>query len=384
MTGGGVYTVIRCDYNILNNNDSVSNATWTWRIWGKEFHFNRLQESYAALLPTKTKTTTTNKINATIDMTNNIMNGLLTEAEAVIRKRFYNEKNIDTMMYVVVMLTVLWIPPSPSKSDENNINVKGHVFSTMKPVYQQTIKNDKTYNRNPNLPVNVMVGYLPSSKANDDTETTNDNHQLRLQQQIQQQQQQQLPNRYEYVPQAKTSSWCRRRRPLEDLFKNNVIGNDIISEIILTKIVDNDDEEEREGSIELLEGLTSNLFVVCENNTIRTPSTTDVLGGYIRQLIIESAASRLGYAIEIGPIYTKDAPLWKEVFLTSSIRLVIPIELVLIPTKVGDDGSSIIQSSMLWESSPLPRSCSKDDDSLHTTTACDVLYEYLMSETFDH
>jgi hypothetical protein len=306
------------------------------------------------------------------------MNGLLTEAENDIRERFYdngddngNEQNIDTtMVYVVVMLTLLWTPPSPSPSRNNSnnaIDVKGHAYSTMKPV-RQKIKNDGTYNRNPNLPVNVMVGYLPSSSKGNDDATA------------QRQSQNQLPNRYEHVPQAKSSSWCRRRRPLEGIFKNNVIDDDdTISDVILTKIVHSDGDENG-VSIELLEGLTSNLFVVYEDNTIRTPATSDVLGGYVRRLIVtECAATRSGCTIEIGPIYTNDAPLWKEVFLTSSIRLVIPVQRILIPTvKVRNDGStSIIRPDILWESPPC--------DPFHsttTTTTCDALYEYLVSEQF--
>eukprot|EP00979_Chaetoceros_neogracilis_P008847 scaffold1980_cov228-Chaetoceros_neogracile.AAC.2 len=122
----------------------------------------------------------------------------------------------------------------------------------------------------------------------------------------------QLPSRYNHMPKAKLSSWCSERRPIEQEFK----------------IPD----------------------TVYSDGTIRTPSDA-VLDGFARQLVMASA-ERHGLQVSNDPITLEDAKngLWAEVFLTSSIRIIIPVGNVMIPdyTKEGE-----VTFKQIWSESPL-------------------------------
>jgi hypothetical protein len=125
-----------------------------------------------------------------------------------------------------------------------------------------------------------------------------------------------LPSRHDHIPSAKLSSWCRIRRPLEDTFKTNGVG-----EVLLTRKISSSPGQ----NLELLEGLTSNLFIVYRDGTIRSP-TKGVLRGFAQYLVMEAAES-LGLKIVDEPITLQDARdgLWVESFVTSSVRLIIPV-----------------------------------------------------------
>jgi branched-subunit amino acid aminotransferase/4-amino-4-deoxychorismate lyase len=126
-----------------------------------------------------------------------------------------------------------------------------------------------------------------------------------------------------------------------------------------------------------LEGLTSNLFVVYNNGKIiRTPSTENVLGGYIRQLIVDKASS-WGYTIEIGPIDMQDSSLWEEVFLTSSVRLLVPIQTIVVPTDMDDSKGCITKSRIVWEKQV---SSSLQEDGTAFSSACDIIYQHIMKD----
>merc|ERR1711865_1075254 len=153
-------------------------------------------------------------------------------------------------------------------------------------------------------------------------------------------------------PKAKLSSWCRRRRLLENLFKKDDVG-----EVILVKSCNDEDFEgsdrnhqllplstttttfSNNESYEILEGLTSNIFIVYGGKIIKTPPITSTLEGYGRKLVIDCAV-KCGYQVEIEPIRSHDSSLWKEVFFTSSIRLIVPVRTIFLPSfikRVGDD-----------------------------------------------
>lgn len=288
---GDPYTVLRCDYSLVSQE---------WRMWGMDFHLRRLEES-TRLLQKEGKMAVESSpqaIDSSLETTRIMVAGILREAERT-SLSIATEKAEQSI--IVFMVTVLWeIEESPDSKME--ITVRGHVFSTL----QTTTSNSN----NPNTAVKVVVGCLPSS----------DFPLL-------------LPNRYEHLPQAKLSSWCRMRRPLESLFKGNDLGD-----VILTRGSGDD--------LELLEGLTSNLFVVCYGNILRTAPSTLVLGGYVRQRILDIAES-CGYTLEECTLYAKDASTWEEVFLTSSIRLIVPVQEILLPTAVAKDGS--LQMETLWK-----------------------------------
>jgi len=90
---------------------------------------------------------------------------------------------------------------------------------------------------------------------------------------------------------------------------------------------------------QLLEGLTSNLFVVYPNKVIRTAGD-GVLHGYARHVVTQAAIEK-GWTVDTTtPIRLGEANQWQQVFLTSAIRLVVPVERVLVPD-FGERGAPI-------------------------------------------
>jgi hypothetical protein len=357
--GAGAYTVIRCDFHL----DKKS-----WEIWGKDFHFNRLQESYRSLLLLNQheqeeltqhhhhkldEKLLVQQVQSALDSNTKIMNLLLDEASKTIidcNEIIRDDDEEEDTTFIVVMLTLLWEPDhvqtTGSDDRSSTIRVRGHAFSTLKKVSQLQLNEVGTTNSvviNPNPPVQAVIGYLTPT-----TTTTRNQHNTSSSIVS-------LPNRHQNFPQAKLSCWCRRRRLLEEIFKND----DNIGDVILTK--HHSDEESSTNqtasslpsipiptvsttstsidSVELLEGLTSNIFVVYPGKILRTPPSTDVLGGYARQLILDCAV-KCGYQVEIGSIPLMDSSLWKEVFLTSSIRLIVPVHKLLLPSSSSSSSSS--------------------------------------------
>ena len=68
----------------------------------------------------------------------------------------------------------------------------------------------------------------------------------------------------------------------------------------------------------------------------------NILEGYARHRVL-NAATALGYQVEKGPVALSEAPLWKEVFLTSSIRLCQPVDSIVI--SVDNDAA---KTGFLW------------------------------------
>ena len=74
-----------------------------------------------------------------------------------------------------------------------------------------------------------------------------------------------------------------------------------------------------ERSFELLEGMTTNCFVVFKDGSIGTSCSDDVLQGYSRSLFLQSAKQA---GIPIKPnVNLSDADDWEEVFVTSSVKI---------------------------------------------------------------
>eukprot|EP00536_Pseudo-nitzschia_multiseries_P007246 jgi/Psemu1/286987/fgenesh1_pg.167_\ len=346
---GGAYTVLRCDFR-LDQKD--------WKIWGKDFHRSRLRESYRLLLQQRKSMATKNTEpdideeweQAALDSSREAMTMLLVEAE----RSILSNKNDKTGQpiergrnaVVVVMLTLLW---DPAPKNASGIRVRGHGFSTMK---ASRLVGDDVHDNgdgaamgNPNAPIQAVIGHLPPDSIERITNHYDNSPQEGTTM---------LPNRYQNSPQAKLSSWCRRRRLLESTFKKHNAGD-----VILTKQCETDDDPEpsKTGlcSIELLEGLTSNLFVVYPGKVLRTAPSSHVLGGYARGLIIQ-CAEECGYRVEIGPVPLEDSSQWKEVFLTSSIRLIIPVHKLLLPNTTNhnqhddnNDNTELFQLDSIWE-----------------------------------
>jgi len=389
---GGAYTVLRCDFML----DEMS-----WRIWGKDFHFNRLRESYRLLLHhvefdrVEQKEIDKDKPNrkherSALNSSLEVMNLLLEEAKTMILRennmREVNSTEKGGNMIIIVMLTLLWDPDHNdsqiSDNNETSIRVQGHAFSTMKAseLHNDDSTNGKIVNvgSNPNIPVQAVIGYLPPSVI--ERTTNHDNHN-RPGPAF-------LPNRYQNIPRAKLSSWCRRRRLLEDIFKTKDIGD-----VILTKNCDDENNDNKQNplsslsdalgsisttkksSVELLEGLTTNLFVVYPGNILRTVPSTHILGGYVRHLII-NCAEKCGYKVEFGSISLADSSLWEEVFLTSSIRLIMPVNKIFLPNANNvDKVDEHFQLETLWE---LTSDEERENDGLPPLAASNVLYMELV------
>ena len=354
---GGAYTVLRCDY--LMDQES-------WKIWGEEYHFRRLQESFRSLICQTKLDRYLNSENQMIalESSRQVMNLLLDEAQSTIMANM-NQEKIGDSKSITLMLTLLWdLDHTVSQDNENPIRVQGHAFSTM-----VTSKSYSDGAGNPNTPLQAVIGHLPAPVL--------ESHEA-----YKKSGSSSLPNRYQNFPQAKLSSWCRRRRLLEDIFKGDGIGDVILTmpcdDKIQTETSLSSEEaapQRTKPNIKLLEGLTSNLFVVYPGRIIRTASSDHVLGGYVRELIIEQAKN-CGYTVEFGSISLEDASLWQEVFVTSSIRLIIPVEKMFLPVPkdAGSNGNFDLQT--LWESN------GREEEGCQSgPTASDVLYAELMTHT---
>jgi len=198
-------------------------------------------------------------------------------------------------------LTVLWTPkPNGSDVAEGNqdIIVRGHACSSCKPVQ---------IHKRPAPIVATIALPLDEEKVTESAV---------------------LPSRFR-SPQNKVASWCRLRKPLEDPDTYKPPG---VGEVLMVRPT-------ADGKNEILEGLTSNFFVIYKDGTVRTPDQ-GVLRGYVRHLVVD-CAERAGLRMDYSPILMNDAPkgLWESAFITSSSRLIYPISRILIP-HVSEDGAS--------------------------------------------
>lgn len=286
----GVYTVMRLDFNVTEDTDGTLVKNWV--LWGKEFHLARLRESYQIWC---NASSTSNMLvpdsvvhKATI-CTENVIGTLLEKAKE-------SQKTIATACtkssIYTYMVTILWHP----KTDPFDIAVKGHIFSSLQPMIA-TEQNQVD-------PVTVVL-------ANDTSGS--------------------LPSRRK-LPYAKLSEWCTTRRPLEEIFLKNA------SEVVML-------DQDNAGVCTILEGLTSNLVFVYPNGELRS-TRHGVLNGYARELVFE-AARQLGYRTSLTSVSLAESHLWQEVFLTSSVRLIVPIQRMFIGSHHVDDGT--VESSIVWE-----------------------------------
>jgi hypothetical protein len=151
-----------------------------------------------------------------------------------------------------------------------------------------------------------------------------------------------LPNRLPF-PNAKLSRWCRERRPLEQRFQIN----DETRRTCEIFLCGQDGLPPEAGwtdhggvvapfpprrTVELWEGLTTNVFVLYRDGVLRTAPSDRVLSGYVRHLVIQAAAQ--GGLVE-GPVeerapLVEEADRWDEVFVTSSVQLVVPVQSVCV------------------------------------------------------
>jgi hypothetical protein len=348
----GAYTAIRCEYECEREHECeyIPNATRTNRrlnIWGREYHLQRLHDSSVALMNTFIWHTNESHILPVEDcltvndehqsVRTNVYDIKLARDHTIaifdeIAKINIVEDTVNVSTFVI-MLTILWY----ASKNEGKVNVRGHasVVSSIESIATET----NSYSRY--LSTIPMWNLVINSKNS--TTVSRQNY----------------PQPY-----AKVSSWCKQRKPLEKLFmpqsklsqtSHKMLIQDTIHptpvsihEIILTRTKMPTAVETETNGIHLLEGLTSNLFVVYPNNVIRTAGS-GVLFGYVRHLVIFAVTMMQEHSTSNGSPWTIDTstPIrldevneWQEVFCTSSIRLIIPIERIFVPVDCDKNNQS--------------------------------------------
>lgn len=319
----GVYTVLRCDLHLPVSRSSEP----SWKVWGTYFHLQRLRNSYALLYPGTNEI----QLDKAVDDSVLVASSLLANTfHRILQQEPFRDLSCST---VVVMLTLLWYPNQ--SNDPNTIEVMGHVYTSGTP---SSLKTNDIVSAPP-IQVSLAMEGSPQDEA--------------------------LPNRKDFHPRAKQSSWCSLRRPLEDKFKKD----GVVGEVLLVDPQGNETQllEVRKRSLRVgqpwlqeisncvsrflahplfahtTQGLTSNCFFVYPGNIIKTPST-NVLEGYARSCVLE-AARELDYQVEETSVVLEDRAQWQEVFLSSAIRICQPVDSIVL--SLNNNSSS--DSEVLWE-----------------------------------
>jgi hypothetical protein len=288
--GAGAYDTLRCDILIPS----------TPRIWGEKYHLDRLKKSYGSLLDSKEEALAEASIlEVAMKESRAIMHRLLDEAALAAKNIPLDNTSSRETSIILIRLTLLWSPPK--SDDSKQIVVRGHACSTCKPIEIHS------------SPKAIVVSIAAHESSKKDGDATLDKS---------------LPTRFA-DPENKIASWCRVRRQMESSSTYKPPGVDEVLMVRSRKDLEGNDR------LEILEGISSNVFVIYNDNTLRT-ATEGVLNGFVRHLVLESA-SECGIKIDSRPVFLHEADQWKEVFITSSSRLIYPISKVLIP---NDDKES--------------------------------------------
>jgi hypothetical protein len=328
--GAGAYDTMRCDLvltqpevprnGVSNNNDKNKRL----RIWGKDYHLQRLEKSYRSLLQS-TNATIIDKQQLEKAMTTSetMLQRLLSEAETSTALKMASNKTEEKSQDTIIQLlrvTLLWSPPkvenhdtenntstTPKETHKDRIVVRGHACSTAKPI--------KIHGCPEPIVVSVAVHSTerPAHSRHQLHDATVDES---------------LPTRHDN-PQSKIASWCRLRKTMED---PNTFKPPGTSEVLMVRRRTDVDGKPR---LEVLEGLTSNFFVIDRHGSLRT-ATQGVLHGFVRHLVMD-AANRCGIPFDPRPIFLHQAHEWKEAFITSSSRLIYPISVILLPEDHNHD-----------------------------------------------
>ncbi|GKY96157.1 hypothetical protein MPSEU_000575700 [Mayamaea pseudoterrestris] len=287
--GAGAYDTMRCDF-ILNGSDQDSKDRW--RIWGEEFHINRLQNSFRALLNDKYKNVSFDRA---LQQSRTIIKHLLAQAESSVilldvpfNKRDSNNDDVEIQL---IRLTLLW-----SLDNLSGIIVRGHACSTAKPMFVRSS-------------VQPIVAAI-AARCDDKHHISIDDH---------------MPTR-SHNAQCKIASWTRLRQQMEQPLAYKPAG---VAEVLMVRPLQNNE-------MELLEGSSSNVLVVYKDGSPRT-APHDVLSGYVRNLVLECAPA-CGLRLDPSPILLSEVDQWEEVIITSSTRLIYPISSILI--QMGIKGGS--------------------------------------------
>jgi hypothetical protein len=299
--GAGAYDALRCDVIV---SPVKGEADSRLRVWGEDFHLMRLQQSYKSLVKAnkeysnKFPETKKATLDEALERSHSILRALL--AEAQLSASTTDERGKDNIIIQLFRVTLLWSPPSEaSNGTDENIVVRGHACCSCKPIEIQL------------NPKSIVASVAVHSGHGDADATTIDAN---------------LPTRHAN-PQGKIAAWCRLRKKMEN---PETYKPDGVSEVLMVRNRKDDDGETR---LEVLEGLSSNFFVVYKDGALRT-ATEGVLNGYVRHLVLE-CASKCGLKFDPRPIFLHETSQWKEVFITSSSRLIYPISSIVIPEEAA-------------------------------------------------
>jgi hypothetical protein len=322
--GAGAYDTLRCDLIIslpstASNRETSSDRAGQnhRRIWGEEYHLTRLRASYASLFKA-----IMNDPHAQVD--SDVLDNALRVSKSLMERMLLEAENSQELMVddndtaiaregygdvlaQLVRVTLLWSPSQKSSSDEmDQIVVRGHACSSCKPIKIHAIPE----------PIVVSIAVHTGKDAKDDDATIDES----------------LPTRYG-DPQSKIASWCRERKAMENPSTYKPPGT---SEVLMVrKRVDVDGK----ARLEVLEGLSSNFFVIDKHGSLRT-DTEGVLNGFVRHLVLQ-VATKCGLKFDPRPVYLHEACTWKEAFITSSSRLIYPISKILLPADHNHDDVTV-------------------------------------------
>lgn len=326
--GSSAYDVLRCDLVCKSGGDVATGSAGVsgdddsrWKIWGESFHLKRLRSSYRDLVRSGDG-------KEGVDVADE--EEALRESAALIRailfeahksKHLLSVRKGEAMLKVadeedvfaqLVRVSLMWTPTRSSRMEEGLSESDAKDVVSTKPrivVRGHASSNGDVFppHRRP-VPITVSMAVKSDvpCDGNDPLQKLNGGASL--------------PNR-QGSPQLKISSWSRLRRPLETKrFKPPGV-----SEVLMVK------QAEGGAGMEILEGLTSNFFAIYKDGTIRT-AQEGILHGYARHLVLE-CAGQCGLSFDPSPVLMRDAVegRWAEAFITSSSRLIFPIERIVAP-----------------------------------------------------
>ncbi len=346
----GAYDVLRCDLFYEWKTERIMCC----KVWGLDFHLSRLKRSFHCLIhhhnpsndggddgtPSMTHVDTTMITNSQINLevlanqaqlrTKDIVDELLTNLcnsceDYTAFEEALKERTIDTShqssskrFIALARLTLLWTPSpsliaacslsSNSIQDDasRSIDVRGHIHTDGKVLDTTIIPNhiDTSLAIPPSHPPENINSYLVHMISNRKVTSS-----------------------------AKLSSWLNDRKLLDQFRLPTEASEILLVDITSKRKTQSDDfvnEQKNLQKYHILEGTSSNFFAVYHDNTLRT-AEEGVVHGYIRQLALKFA-SKCGLRVELKPCSVEDGMkgLWKEAFITSSLRLIYPVRKVFV------------------------------------------------------
>jgi Amino-transferase class IV len=361
--GAGAYDTMRGDLQCTGNMNRNDNQRWY--IWGQDFHIQRLQKSYLSLLSESNSeikssviVSMNDQLQRAVEESEIILQSLLREAENASQmwttKMNHdppNHNDTPKKLIYMVRLTLLWSRGNSNSSTcygasrctgsyHDSIVVRGHACSNMYPIdlYGPIASIECSIAAEIHHHTTVPVDSNSTTTTYGDSSSSSSGGHEQLIFVVAGT----IPSRY-HNPRNKVASWTRIRKTLEAPERYKPPG---VSEVIMVRSIprinhmhndgsnnDNNNNSINNTDLEVLEGLSSNVFIIYKDGTIRT-AVDGVLHGYVRQLVLDCAVgcgSSCGLILDVSqPIRLQEVHEWKEAFITSSSRLLYPISKIMI------------------------------------------------------